>query len=124
MTTISIPTVFYNDHVARDLPGGKVVRVGRVYSEVDLDRASWLDLASDAALYDGFVGDDYRENRRVCDSATRTLARLKMFDPPAAAILGVCQRSYGHGQVCGEDVYDDTDGICAHCGTPINQETT
>jgi hypothetical protein len=46
-----IPNSFYNDHVARDLPGGVVERSNKRYSWVWLSEADRLELISDADYY-------------------------------------------------------------------------
>lgn len=75
-TAIKVPTLFYEDHVERDLASGIVVRRGPRVTEIIVDEVVIDDLLGDADLYAGFTDVDYRENRSVCDSARSTLRLL------------------------------------------------
>jgi hypothetical protein len=80
---VTVPTLFYDDHVQRDLAAGVVVTAGRYVTTVWLDRVALDDLIGDAHYYASHEGDDYTWNRPVCDSAKRTLARLRDQTPAA-----------------------------------------
>jgi hypothetical protein len=82
---VTVPTLFYNDHVWRDLTAGVVVTEGRYVTTVWLDRVALDDLIGDAYYYASHEGEDYTANRSVCDSAKRTLARLQEQTPAAVS---------------------------------------
>jgi hypothetical protein len=46
-----LPPAFYWDHVARDLPAGRVVRESKRHVFVELDEAERAELLSDARYY-------------------------------------------------------------------------
>jgi hypothetical protein len=77
---VSVPTLFYDDHVSRDLPGGDVVRAGVKMTRVRLDADALANLRSDAAYYasllsDGGWIDDY--TRSIARSGSSTLGALR-----------------------------------------------
>ena len=58
-----IPNSFYDDHCARDLPGGVVERSNKRYSWVWLSEADRLELISDADYYiteAGYMDENYQ----------------------------------------------------------------
>lgn len=79
---VKVPTLFYEDHVQRDLTAGVVTNEGRVVTQVWLDTVCIDDLVGDAKLYAGFAGEDYKWNRSLCDSARSTLRSLERQLPP------------------------------------------
>jgi hypothetical protein len=72
----TVPALFYNDHVYRDLTAGVIERDGSRTVTVWLDQVCVDDLRGDAELYDSFRDDDRRDNRSLCASARRTLQAL------------------------------------------------
>lgn len=80
---VTVPTLFYDDHVMRDLAAGHVEKAGRYVTIVWLDNVALDDLIGDADLYAGYSGEDYTWNRSICDSARRTLATLHKQTPGA-----------------------------------------
>jgi hypothetical protein len=48
---VKLPPRFYEDHVSRDLPAGRVVRSTQRHVYVELDRAAHDELESDARFY-------------------------------------------------------------------------
>ena len=78
---VTVPTLFYDDHVMRELAAGHVVKAGRYVTTVWLDTVALDDLIGDADYYAGFSGEDYSWNRSTCDSAKRTLAALRKQTP-------------------------------------------
>lgn len=51
MTTLRLPRTFYDDHVARDLPGGIVHNATKSHVHVTLDPLELAELLSDARHY-------------------------------------------------------------------------
>ena len=78
MIKTKVPTLFYKDHLARDCgQTGRILKAGKLLTEVELDWVAYQDLITDAEYYTSFKGtEDYAENKSVVDSATATLARL------------------------------------------------
>jgi hypothetical protein len=76
--TVAVPPRFYDDHVARDLPGGTVVKRTARLVHVELDRAGYDELLADARYYAGdamteFAGDG---GLGLVGSARATVRRL------------------------------------------------
>ena len=72
-----IPTLFYLDHVARELPAGKVIKAGKLFTIVELNPAEYAELLDDASYYADFKNtDDYAENRAIVNSAINTIKYL------------------------------------------------
>ena len=77
MKTYRIPTKFYLDHKARELPSGKVIKSGKLFTIVELTNDELTDLIDDASYYASFKGsDDYAENKALVNSAIVTLKYL------------------------------------------------
>lgn len=59
--TYRLPPTFYEDHTARDLPAGNVVRETKQHVYVSLDAAEFAELLSDASHYStpGMYGPEY-----------------------------------------------------------------
>lgn len=78
--TVKIPAIFYSDHLARECgKSGVILSKSANTFTVSLDLDAFKDLYSDAEYYaDMKSSGDYSldDNKRICDSATRTLARL------------------------------------------------
>ena len=51
MTVYRVPKVFYDDHVRRDLPGGRVVKETKQHYHVELNDEEHHELLSDANYY-------------------------------------------------------------------------
>ena len=80
ITEYWVPTLFYDDHIARDCgKTGRVVKRGKKLTLVALDRDAYDDLLTDADYYADIkrYPDEYRDLRPIVDSAIRTLHRLK-----------------------------------------------
>lgn len=84
-TKVTVPSLFYEDHVQRGLAAGHVITAGRYVTVVWLDDVALADLIGDADYYGGFSDEDYQWNRSICDSARRTWDRLKAQAPAAVA---------------------------------------
>lgn len=80
--SVQVSERFYDDHVSRDLLAGREVRRAGGRVTVMVDWHSFAELESDASYYASFEGDDYRDNRSVCDAARRVLAALAKVTPP------------------------------------------
>lgn len=82
--TVKIPKRFYDDHVARDLPAGKVVEDMPRHYRVELNAADYTELLSDADHYVwlGRTGDLDPEYFGLVSSARATVAALRKVDPP------------------------------------------
>lgn len=85
---VRIPATFFYDHQSRDLPVGRVVRENKRYVHVRVTRTEWAEWRSDAGHYSTFQGDDYRQNRAVCDSAKRTVIAIPWKFTADAAGMG------------------------------------
>src|SRR5690606_2495114 len=57
---VDLPPLFYDDHVSRDLPGGREIKRLARNTRVELDQAAYDDLVDDAKLY--LEVDDYQES--------------------------------------------------------------
>lgn len=77
---VTVPALFYADHRNRECgSSGVVIKSNKKTVTVILDLSAWQDLHSDAEYYASFKGtEDYYEdnNKSLCESAIRTLARL------------------------------------------------
>lgn len=77
MNRYKIPTRFYLDHIARELPAGKVIKSGKLFTIVELTDSEYLELLDDASYYADFKGsDDYAENKALVNSAINTIKYL------------------------------------------------
>jgi hypothetical protein len=112
MTTITLPYRFVEDHAARALPVGRVLRQTKREVTLMLDRAAWNDMLGDADYYAGFTGEDRKWNLGLCTSAAAVLRRMRAAEEPIATLTGTCPE-------CREDIYDDT-GRCEYCNAPGN----
>lgn len=81
--TVDLPPTFYLDHVARDLPAGRVVKELVKKVRVELDQAGYDDLLDDAEHY----CSDYTdwELQGLVASARATVAALRKVERPATA---------------------------------------
>lgn len=73
---VRLAATFYDDHVGRDLPSGIVIDRNQTTVLVDLDPEAFTDLMTDAEYYATMTDADRADNRAVCESAGRVLARL------------------------------------------------
>ena len=93
MTTTSTPTVtvdlppsFYDDHVGRDLPAGTELKRTKRYVRVEMDRATYEEMLSDARHYSEpdpswtIKHDAYLLG--ISRSAQAAVARLEKVGPP------------------------------------------
>lgn len=80
---VKVPTLFYVDHVQRDLTQGVVTNSGHLLTQLWLDREALDDLIGDADYYAGFTGEDFEWNKSICNSAKTTLRRLREQVPEA-----------------------------------------
>ena len=77
VTTIRVPQLFWRDHIKRqNLPAEHEKTSGHSVW-LTLTEAALQDLKQDAEYYAEWEGWDYYDNRRVVDSARRTLAAIK-----------------------------------------------
>ena len=74
---IRLATTFYDDHVSRDLSSGREISRSKTTVLVELDPEAFADMLSDAEYYATMEGYDRQENREVCKSAERVLAKLE-----------------------------------------------
>lgn len=103
LTTIDLPPAFYDDHVARDLPGGTEVHRTNRWVRVELTPAELAEVRSDAhhyatepdyrADYPGLVASA-RATVRIIDAATTPTPSKEhpMTEPttPAEAVALAC----------------------------------
>lgn len=76
--TVDVPARFYDDHKARELPSGEVVKVLASKYRVRLDPDEYSELLSDAEHYAGDAMMDWWEDGRgVILSARATVRALK-----------------------------------------------
>lgn len=73
----TVPTHFYDDHVARDLTAGVEVKRTKARVTVWLDKVAYDDLYGDADYYATLAGTDFADNRGLCLSARATLRSLE-----------------------------------------------
>jgi hypothetical protein len=79
--TYRLPAKFYNDHVFRELPAGKVLKQNDRYVTVELDREAYDDLLSDADYYDD--AEMWENHRGLAMSARATFKTLTKIGPPS-----------------------------------------
>lgn len=89
--TIDLPKPFYEDHQSRDLPSGKLVKVLHNAYRVELDRAAYEELLSDARHYaspemSSELGWEYRH---LVKSARATVRRLEKAGFPGGELVRV-----------------------------------
>lgn len=77
MSTYKVPPTFYEDHVSRDLAGGRVVKRTARAVTVDLDAEEYADLLDDAEHYSTAVRDMGREYAGLQASARATVRALQ-----------------------------------------------
>lgn len=82
--TVDVPAVFHQDHCARDLPGGTVVKRLSRTVRIALDREEYDELLSDAEHYAGYAMDEWTEGLGVRLSARATVKALRAVERPAA----------------------------------------
>jgi hypothetical protein len=78
---VTIPSVFYWDHVDRDLPAGEIIKSyanGRLF--VRLDEDEFNELLSDAEYYAEGGGGLTSEYRGLMASARATVKALKALE--------------------------------------------
>ena len=77
--TLSLPAVFFEDHLDRcpSLDGATVVLAKGRSWKVSISEADLGDLYSDARHYSSFQGVDFADNRSVCSSAKATVRNLE-----------------------------------------------
>lgn len=79
----SVPAKFFNDHEARELPIGRVIREGKRTVTVEMDDDLWGELRSDADYYsDASDFDDDPFMRALCRSAQTTVRSLDRQGAP------------------------------------------
>ncbi len=71
-----LPDAFWSDHVARDLPGGRIQKIGSGRVTVELDEAAYRELLSDASHYAKEMGRAGFEGQGLIASAQATMKRL------------------------------------------------
>jgi len=76
--TIDLPTRFYDDHVARDLPAGQVVKHLARTTRVALTDDDLLEVLSDAEHYASLTPWDFNEAGLVA-SAAATARRITTY---------------------------------------------
>lgn len=76
--TVTLPLRFYFDHVARDLPSGRLISRTDRTVRVELDRDAYLDLLSDAQHYSGDAMAEFSADGGLglISSARATVRRL------------------------------------------------
>lgn len=84
---VCLPPTFYADHVDRCLPSGHVIHTTKNNLWVQVDKAAFADLVSDADYYsDPFVAADVLSCSPylfgMLTSAKATLRRLRKVDAP------------------------------------------
>ena len=77
-TTVQLPKTFYDDHVARMLPAGVVVKETKRHYLVELDEAEFAELLSDSSHY-AWLGTAElgQESLGLVASARATVAALR-----------------------------------------------
>jgi hypothetical protein len=81
--TVDLPERFYDDHVARDLPGGVRVRDLKGYRRVKLNRAEYDEMLSDARHYAHANGPrDFEGASGLVSSARGAVKRLEKVGRP------------------------------------------
>lgn len=85
-TTLDLPPRFYDDHVARDLPGGVVVKRTTRLVRVELNRAGYDELLADARHYAGDAMAEYATDGGLglIASARTTVRRLLAAPHPTS----------------------------------------
>jgi hypothetical protein len=73
---VTVPPVFYADHVTRDLPAGRVVKQTKRAVTVELTADELAELRSDAEHYAHSMADAGFEGRGLIASAKATLKAL------------------------------------------------
>lgn len=84
-TLYRLPPVFYDDHVARALPAGELVRRTSRHVFVELDAAAFDELVSDARYYADEMGDAGFDGHGLVTSARATLRALEAAGRPLEA---------------------------------------
>lgn len=75
---MEVPRYFYDDHVSRELPAGRVLRTTRRYAWVELNESEFAELLSDARHYsNGFSPEHCHDADRLMASARATVKRLE-----------------------------------------------
>jgi hypothetical protein len=75
--TITISALFWQDHLWRDLPSGRLIRLTKNRATIAVNDEHLSEIESDADYYASFDGDDYVDNRSFCDAAKRVLAAIE-----------------------------------------------
>lgn len=75
--TETVPTVFYNDHAARDLPAGEVITEWFGKTTVRATAEEWSEILSDAEFYADGMADN---EPALSASAARLVAGVGMWE--------------------------------------------
>lgn len=95
----TVPERFYDDHVERDLPAGRVVKaLSKNRLRVELDREAYDDLLSDARHYADPEGFDWNDPfmRGVILSAKATVRALEKVERPDSAQVELSDEAKAH----------------------------
>lgn len=73
---IYLPALYWYDHTDNGCDGGELIKEAGNRVKVLVSDADIKEIVSRASYYVSFVGEDFNENRSLCNSARNTLLAI------------------------------------------------